>query len=940
MKEKAILCHLNTLKEEGCFDFLHPVIKNDVQDIVKKVNQGQTGARNILSGTAIKDMESLLLGRFHILYAGIMIMCLNSRLKNYDFLQAVMPPEEKTGEMITAARDLKKELDASGRDELYAEYELLSGYEEKIRRNYKDHMLEMLSRFSAAEAEIAGRFFGGKIPEKIIGMEASGADMHRRGRTVVHLITDAGDCYYKPHDCSLDEFYKTIVDKWFPDCTMAPSVIKGENHAFISSLKKSGLDAETDKEAAAHASKYYHNFGALAALLHGLGSNDMHAENILPCGDRPCIVDMESVVSTKKRSDIQKTDDPDKKEKGLTGLEASVIHVGFLPVRIHKGDQISPLYHGVFSEERLAFYQDKKYTLEGYEEDFIEGFKEGYGRMMEHREEIAKLLGAYNKAVVRIIPFNTMYYTMCRARLFSREALGSREVTGKVLSGLDIPFRWRGMRDEKKLHQYEEAALCEGDIPYFCTPVYSHDLFANTTNEPVKKDYLEFSAEEYTMRSLERLSDNDLAFEVEVLRKCFLHAPLDVEVVDEEKECNIQNSEPYSSNAKEIFKQMAADRIYTDDGRMVWISFAGTVRYGGGYIAQLAGALIFACRLRSAGCNEELCAETDRLIEECVESIKKTVEDLGDFKAGKMRSQISLGIASGLGLVFVGLGQVALSGRYKVVHIIDTLLDVLAEKEVWKTDRVDFTDGLSGLLVGMLICIRAVRRIGGEEGKTELINETVSRISERISETEANGADAFFGKAGIGLAMAEAFRYTGKALYLKKALMEFSAVKEQYSEHLSGWPEDDRLLSWTSGKSRRSAAIGLCALRAIRALNECRGYDTADALPLDDVFELALDSVLGEKMLYWNDSLSGGNAMNVLFLAEAARHTGKRDVSDRAGAILAAMEQRSEKCGYYHLMDEGVRSYFDISFSEGSVGIGYTMLIYDEVIKEEKRISK
>jgi hypothetical protein len=38
------------------------------------------------------------------------------------------------------------------------------------------------------------------------------------------------------------------------------------------------------------------------------------------------------------------------------------------------------------------------------------------------------------------------------------------------------------------------------------------------------------------------------------------------------------------------------------------------------------------------------------------------------------------------------------------------------------------------------------------------------------------------------------------------------------------------------------------------------------------------------------------------------------------------MHTRSEKYGYYHVMEKGVRNSFDISFPEGSAGIGYAAL--------------
>ena len=589
MKEEAILCYFNTMNEEGCFDFLRPAVCQDVKDILA-LYRGDTP----VAASAAEGLENMLLERLKVLYAGILISRLNQLVRKYDYLQAISPSEKPTDELRKAARDLKRELNSREDPLMLGEYPMLFGYLGRIRENYKNHILEMLSRFHDCSHELADRFFSGKKPGRITGLCSSGADMHRKGRCVVHVITDTGDCYYKPHDCGLDEFYGKITGQWFSDCTLAPEVVRKEGYAFVSTLVRKGL--KTCKEA----SLYYYHFGILTALLHGIGSNDLHGENVLSCGDLPCIVDMESIVSTRRKQKELAGEDDRESLDLFQSIGTSVLHTGLLPARLHKGGMFSPFYRCGISSDALPFYGDVSYTIEGYEQDFIHGFREGYQRMLLHREEILKLLSSYTDVLVRLIPFNTIYYARCRARLYTPEALRSEQVTENLLNGLEIAFTWYGKEPDREQIRCEAAALQEGDIPYFCTAMCSRDLYGENTQELVQKDFLSISAMEYTTKSLERLSEQDQFFEEEVIKQSFSHVPMDVPAAQEEQRWPAVMNHPEhweSTLIPDILHRSISERIYMTNLLPVWLSHAATTRKQAGVLAQLSGIVMFSCRV-------------------------------------------------------------------------------------------------------------------------------------------------------------------------------------------------------------------------------------------------------------------------------------------------------------------------------------------------------
>jgi lantibiotic modifying enzyme len=905
MKDQTLLIYFNTLLDTGCFDFLLPAARQDVGEVLDSLPE----AERIVAPSAREDLERLLLERLRVLYAGLLISLLNQYLKTYDFAETLHPTGRNREALRRAAADLRRMLGGAGREGLFEEYVMLPGYEERIRENYKNHIRELLSRYLAKEAELGVRFFGGEVPGAILGFDASGADMHRRGRTVTQIRTRAGSCFYKPHDCGLDLFYRQVVSRWFSDCTEAPEVIPGDGYAFVSALTRRELPEE------GAAVSYYYHFGILAAVLHGLGSNDMHAENVLPCGDRPCIVDMESVVSTHRKPPRQGISREEEADLLFRGLGASVLHVTFLPVRLHRGGVISPLYRGGGADGYLPFYGQARYTVEGFEPDFLRGFREGYRRMIGHRDDILALLSGCSGALVRIIPFNTLYYVRCRARLFSAQALRSPDEAEKVLADLALPFTWYGSEVNRNQLRLEAAALREGDVPYFCAPMCSCDLFGNDAGEPVQKDYLSLCADEYTRRSLARLSGRELAFEEELLKRCFTHAPLDVPVSEEEAAWPWAAPEAMPAEqafrlGAGLFEEMLSDRFHLTDGTPVWLSWASPARYDTGGLDRLAGALLLAGRVLSCGMLSGLHGKAAAFVREAEESIGRQLSVFRRTDAQTLRTRGNLGLAAGLGSVLLSLGALA---EKSAAAVREALLQYLEECEVWKTDRLDLQHGLAGLLAGMLS--------GGGTAHERMIRACAARLLEMPGEEP----DGFTGLAGTGAALAAAYRALGEPAYAKGAAEAFARVGRQYVPALNGWPESGTVWRWAAGRAPKAAGIGLCALRALDALGGC-----PEAVPAREVLELAVKSQQDEAELYWNDSLYRGNALSVLFLTRAGKQLNDPALTERAGILLAGMNACREKYGAFHLMERGVRNCFDVSFPEGSSGIGYAALMYGE----------
>ena len=73
--------------------------------------------------------------------------------------------------------------------------------------------------------------------------------------------------------------------------------------------------------------------------------------------------------------------------------------------------------------------------------------------------------------------------------------------------------------DLLKIHQHEVAHMLKGDVPFFEVSTSSRDL---ETDFGVIKDFFELNAIENAQRKLNKLSEEDLAYQKELIRKSIL----------------------------------------------------------------------------------------------------------------------------------------------------------------------------------------------------------------------------------------------------------------------------------------------------------------------------------------------------------------------------------------------------------------------------------
>ncbi len=874
-------------------------LDRDAESAVESVLAGRRDPAPVLSEAAVQALRESFLAQVKIIYVNALLEKLFREAADLDPVSAadwhrIEPAVLKQAEEILAGKMAPDPVAL-----MRKEFTVIPELEQAIRKNFIAAQTEMLDRVSANLSEISGRFFGGRPVTRIEDLTGMAGDVHRHGRSVAGVKTDAGRFFYKPHDCSTDLLYARLVERFFPDCTVAADCICGGGYGLLSELKRAPLGQKKQLHA------YYRNFGMLTALFRAVGTTDMHNENLIPCGVRPAAVDLETLFIpdfTQDRKDDRKgaAEPPSLSDE----FAHSVISTAMMPHYTPSLGCCSPLCANVGSQNYLPFIGDKAWPVEGYEEDYIEGFRQGYRRIMENREEILSLLLSCGSAQVRYVLHNTMYYAQLQMQLNRGRFLVSREKREEVLDRLKVVYKLSGAKVNEPVVSYEAACLREGDIPYFCFAFDGKDLCGSSPEEVVIRDYLDRSIRDRIADRLGRMDEKNERFETDLIRCLLRQAPYNI--LPGRQAAPVARRAAAAPQvlalAGEISRLIGENALHPSNGWVIWYTQVDTMFSieGGSISAASASVALYNALLAASGLHWSP-ERADRCLEVIGENLARMMESTPEAVRKYWRPGFSE-----LALCLTACDRLDRAGVKKAGEHFGLLVSLLCEKEVHLQEDPAQLPALAELLIAA--CLSA----SPHPRKAEWIGLCAGKLSGFAPGKKTTIAQ----RASVAAALALAGEQAGNAEWLAAAGRVLASVRSAYREDLKGWPDEKKKFRWASPRGLQAPWIGLCALAAEKA-----GVPGAAEL-----FRLALDSLADEENLRANDSLYHGNALSVLFLTEAANQGKGTRCAQRAGRILAAMLRRKKEKGAFSIFPENARNAFDAAFVRGTTGIGAAAL--------------
>lgn len=902
--------------------------------------------RRLLAFVLLLQLERIARHTFDVL--------VGERLRAKNPVLAIDLRLASSAEKSAASQGLLEELEHGDGETLYLCAPLLEGELDRATDRFIS-MARLFARRLARDGEAIGcDLLGGQAAGPVTGVSGDGADLHFCGQLTFVVQTERARFVYKPHDCRIDEAFGAIVGRWFADDLVVPRVLARDGYGWCSFVEHAPVREPEGVD------RYFFHLGRATALLQALGSTDMHSENWIAQGERPALVDLETVLAPVPRV----FNDPAVWPEGTTGGQGfvrdcnrSLIPSGLLPQRApgsgdetrdaggsSSGKNYSVLLDADPGSRCLPTLDGQPHTVLGHEDAFFEGFSSGYDTCLEHREELLACLDAFAEVPVRRLLRQTNYYAILQDRLSRPAYLQATEKRAEALGRMGDYFAKHGATHLAPIAQWEASCLLNGDIPYFCARGDSHDLcgYGCTERDVVVPEFFEASAIENAREHIERLGTVEQRFEEGALRQALAQAllPARHETVSARDDGARPESEPVSRDAlsprqareeaEKIFWTIEQALLTGPSGESSWIMRVGEsdhLREAPATLAQGTAGLgvFFAACTQAFGRGTAAQARACELAELCLDKIESTIAALSRARSIPEEA-VPLGITGGIGgtlLALAHMERLLPTGRaWKLAHALAELLDKVSLQDAGQSDVFS---GTAGLVVGLCadpvlsatdLFARHLRRAA-----ERLLAQRSPAIGDRLWDTLGRGraiSGAGHGMVGIAAALLSAARILKDERYVPAARDALDFEHATYCEQLGTWPD----LRTTAHPTR--AMHGLCSgapgmgMALLRCQDELRlmGLEVGWPLALDEDITRAVSACLTRPLLP-RDHLCCGNSASVDLLLE----TGRSDCHKAAAALMGSAARRG-----WRLLPPHMQQAFCPDLWHGVAGVGYELL--------------
>ena len=593
-----------------------------------------------------------------------------------------------------------------------------------------DGFLEMFSRMDENRDAICSALTDGKVYRTIDDITLDDGDTHNNGRSVVIVHTDSGKLVYKPHDMRGDEQVYHLAERFFDEFVGIPkSIAFGKSFGVCEFIEKRCAEGHEEAE------RFWYSTGGLTLFAKLCGSTDLHHTNILACGTKPYIIDLETVFYPVS----SKLENTDKKY-----LLHSVLNSMIMPARFKNREreyEFSMLMD-VRGEGNAPVVDGKKVTVQNYLDSFKKGYHDAYTCALAHREEIAEIVRAFPPQMpVRYIERATMAYGKLLQKLYHHSVFESQESMNQTMNTLsELLHKYMKDSDESVVAS-EIKQLQRGDVPYFYT--YTDSLSVYGDGEELIHNRFTMSAVDNMLDTLYALSDKDELFDLACIDQAIRQYPENFGhhergiITELERKGVPLSVDTALSEARRILDEMYDLKIPAPDGKFLWgyvnasnfaLSFSDYTLYNG-----FTGMALFVSALEYVSDDMHVKELADYFVHETIDEINELLKRLRDPE--KHPDTIApLGEAGGLDGILKAL---ALIKRYRPYDkerldaICSEILAVLEDTDFSKCTKSDIITGVAGV-------VSTLCRFDEYRSYTKIIRSAADRLLE-LKDLEYHG---------------------------------------------------------------------------------------------------------------------------------------------------------------------------------------------------------
>ncbi len=674
------------------------------------------------------------------------------------------------------------------------------------------------------------------------------SDKHNGGQTASMIETQAGKFILKPRsprtDIAWADFLDALAAMGLRDVPRyaRPVAPYDEGRTLAPFIENTPAQTEDDARA------YYRRCGALLALCELLGATDLHAENLVACGDSPILVDLETLLAGKL---------PDRGQyEG--GLSDSLMYSHLLPNWALDGDENRDIGALTGEGKNRLTYRGAPCPAYHYADEIVAGYCDAYDFLLSHREQVACALRAFDSAQFRKLLRPTEVYGRLVDRIEATADEAEKQRQAERLRrayARDPDPAWTARM--QAVCQSEIDAVLRGDIPYFFS--YGDETCLRDWRGVVCDAYFALSPVDNARLRLRMLDERDKRDQARVIRQAL-------------RAVNPALSETRVSSARAVYDMLEAQALEnnpcswigvdTDDKGRAYLQSIGFGLYGG-----LLGVLCFYAALFEATGDE---------------TIKRAIERrYAKYRAMYIEAPTPLPARADNVNLTHGVGGHILAHAYLARCLGDAryLEDAAAlfsrfEFEGFSADSLDVYGGVSGLLV-------ALPRLMGQG-----IDEPVQRVARLLADIVCQDTPALtgyaHGAAGEALALAAAQTVLGDRRYEDDILRMLAAENEHYDARACNWADlrDPEKQGFMQGLCSGAPGVGLARKQmlsyaigeetravCLRDIERVRAYYAAVRAPLkrDSLCCGNAARMAGERAACGEIQTSGLNEAPVLF---------------------------------------------------------------------------
>lgn len=440
-------------------------------------------------------------------------------------------------------------------------------YVEEICRNFNNDIISLCADLFVDKGS------------KLLTISPLDSDPHNGSKVVICFeFEPSRKLIYKPRSLKLDSIVNNIfcnILKFdaLPLMSPVPPTVNKDGYGWQGFIDRTPIEKMEARDA-------YYNLGLCASVFSCLGATDLHDENIIFNGTYPYFVDLETSLRPTfyRRCNVLHELMEDILFRSVVATSIPPAKLSTIPHQVLIGAINTPYPQETIEEiftiinpntdaidiakekiqitqssSPIALVDDKTLDPLPFQSHFLDGYMNGYMKILSKREQIRFILSDV-ECLVRVIVRPTVQYAHILDACLFPENLIDDAAINKVLHYLKPTKLIKDTEMANNILMEELNSLKNGDIPYFCVKANDTRM---CSEDYISDSVFDVSPANNAIHSLEKLSEEKMTLEIQLIAEGYSEIR-----IHEAKHMGIENLGNQSPFFFQVLRQVTKDNPY------------------------------------------------------------------------------------------------------------------------------------------------------------------------------------------------------------------------------------------------------------------------------------------------------------------------------------------------------------------------------------------